>query len=124
MALKRCKTCRLWRPYKGNEPTVPARSSHACMLRLVDKETDGEEKVTVPTMRDDKDTRPGPFHLQRTHPKHTCGYHVAKPLPRVNKKDEKGTLATESVNFIDGVGEFVEDVNIIDSLPTSAANAG
>lgn len=102
MAIKRCKNCRLWRPYQGDEPTMPKTKSHACMLRLIDKDTDVEgEKVTVPTMRDDKDTRPGPHYHKRTHPSFTCGYFVAKHSPRVNKKNEHVVLAPQTVNLID-----------------------
>lgn len=84
----RCKNCRLWLPYKGNEPTMPANSSKACMLRLHEKTLDDGEVVHQPSLHPDDIT--GPRYGERTGPNDTCQHFVQKQLPITNpRRDSK-----------------------------------
>ncbi len=91
-----CKNCIFWQPYKGDEPTMPRRSSHACVARTFKfKDPDGNDKVAITALkriRDEdtatrtvvmRDTDPAPHYGQRTKPKFTCQASKAKHQPKL-----------------------------------------
>lgn len=76
MSGNRCRNCRLWRKFQGNEPTVPLRNSRACLLRLRYVRLPTKERVLVPSL-DPRDAK-GPHWGKRTPPDFTCEYFAAK----------------------------------------------
>ena len=81
---KRCKNCRLWKRFQGDEPTTPGRSSKACTLRLhVVERPLGP--VQVPSMVPGHEM--GPHFGVRTDPNFSCTFFAAKKLPFVKPKD-------------------------------------
>lgn len=76
----RCKNCRLWREYKGSEPTMPRRSPRACMLRLHTMMRD-DEIVMVPSVA--AEDPKGPRWGERTKPNDSCKYFTANKPPAI-----------------------------------------
>ena len=120
--MKRCKNCKLWRPYKGNEPTVPKRSSHACLLRLIEIQRNGET-VQQPTMIEQYhnkagelvQTTPGPHHRKRTGPNFSCEHFAGKRPPILKAKRIMADLGSQTVNLVDILSEELEDVSHLDT---------
>ena len=81
-----CKNCKMWRRFQGIEPTIPARTPNACVLRLRQAKTKAGENVIIPSLfpMDAK----GPHWGKRTRPGFVCKYHVPTDKPYVKPKED------------------------------------
>lgn len=109
--IKRCKSCRLWRPEqaKGTRP----KRGHVCYLRLREMEQDGE-KVLRPTLQM-TDSTPGPHYMKHTGPGFVCSYYVGKHMPVVNEAPYSLPSSTEALISVDAVEELVKDASLDDT---------
>lgn len=91
---KRCRNCSFWNVYRGDEPTLPKRTSRACTQRGATYEgPNGDPKNLVTNKRDfieikdgkrtRVETEPGPHYGQRTKPNFVCAHFVGKHPPKL-----------------------------------------